>query len=444
MPVSPLSRPVVRAAGSTGAGVLREGSRGPAVAVLQRALPGRGFSPGKVDGLFGAKTRAAVVAFQRHAGLEVDGVVGPLTQAALAGRPAPSPTPMQPATAQARPTREDLFLAPARSEGRRLDALSQRLQAAVADGSLSADESSALSAALLRARTPAARLVSGQATPVLAALDKVARALDAGTLAVRATALSDALTAAKDTLLSEAKHAAAQDPFSRGGWRKAFPGVATRELHVQGLRASVVAVDLADPRVSLETNREAARGKAVSSFAAAHDAEVAINADFFSWGSFKPSGFAMTNGKAWAGTADRNFEGFLAFTGRHSQVVKPYGRNPDWGRNAVAGRPSVLKDGQPILSDPSKNDRSARTGLGLSKDGRVLYLVAVEGKSGVRGLKASELGGLLKSLGASDGIALDSGGSAQLFVKGRGMVQRSTDPGGSRAVANVLVVQSRG
>lgn len=80
---------------------------------------------------------------------------------------------------------------------------------------------------------------------------------------------------------------------------------------------------------------------------------------------------------------------------------------------------------------------------GTSEDGRTLYLVAVQGKSGVNGLTATELGQFLRSLGADDAMAMDSGGSAQLYVKGRGMVQKSTDPGGSRGVANVVMVQSR-
>ncbi|TCR60927.1 peptidoglycan-binding protein [Bosea sp. BK604] len=51
---------------------------------VQRALLSLGYDPGPVDGLPGRKTTAAVVAFQRAAGLKPDGVVGPLTTAALA------------------------------------------------------------------------------------------------------------------------------------------------------------------------------------------------------------------------------------------------------------------------------------------------------------------------------------------------------------------------
>jgi peptidoglycan DL-endopeptidase CwlO len=57
--------------------LLKFGSRGPAVAALQRRL---GI---EADGIFGPITRATVRAFQKRHGLIVDGIVGPQTRAAL-------------------------------------------------------------------------------------------------------------------------------------------------------------------------------------------------------------------------------------------------------------------------------------------------------------------------------------------------------------------------
>lgn len=48
---------------------LRLGDTGPAVAELQELLRANGFDPGPVDGIFGPRTEAAVVAAQRHYGL---------------------------------------------------------------------------------------------------------------------------------------------------------------------------------------------------------------------------------------------------------------------------------------------------------------------------------------------------------------------------------------
>lgn len=50
---------------------------------LQEKLTLLGYEPGPIDGLFGAKTRAAVRAFQHDSNIKVDGVVGRQTRAAL-------------------------------------------------------------------------------------------------------------------------------------------------------------------------------------------------------------------------------------------------------------------------------------------------------------------------------------------------------------------------
>lgn len=70
--------------------LLTLGSRGPQVLALQQKLRAAGFDPHGQDGDFGPKTEAALRAFQRARGLEVDGKAGPRTLAALA-RPAVAP-----------------------------------------------------------------------------------------------------------------------------------------------------------------------------------------------------------------------------------------------------------------------------------------------------------------------------------------------------------------
>ena len=59
--------------------MLRTGSRGDAVRKLQELLNAKGYTCGNVDGIFGSKTYAAVLAFQKDNGLAADGIVGPLT-----------------------------------------------------------------------------------------------------------------------------------------------------------------------------------------------------------------------------------------------------------------------------------------------------------------------------------------------------------------------------
>jgi len=57
--------------------------RGDDVADLQRRLGSLGFDAGRVDGIFGPETAAALSTFQRNAGLPSDAIFGPATHAAL-------------------------------------------------------------------------------------------------------------------------------------------------------------------------------------------------------------------------------------------------------------------------------------------------------------------------------------------------------------------------
>lgn len=70
----PLAMPIV---GATG---------GHDVQDVQEALRAAGFDPGAIDSVYGPDTEAAVAAFQRVHGLDIDGIVGPKTRDALLTR----------------------------------------------------------------------------------------------------------------------------------------------------------------------------------------------------------------------------------------------------------------------------------------------------------------------------------------------------------------------
>jgi N-acetylmuramoyl-L-alanine amidase len=76
--------PSAKLAAAVAQPVLRLGSRGAAVVRPQQRLAGLRYDLGAVDGVFGASTYHAVVAFQKVNALARDGIVGPRTWAALA------------------------------------------------------------------------------------------------------------------------------------------------------------------------------------------------------------------------------------------------------------------------------------------------------------------------------------------------------------------------
>lgn len=97
---------------------LSVGEHGGFVTDLQMQLRDLGYFAGRIDGDFGPRTRAAVLAFQADAGIAVDGVVGPQTWDALK-------------TAAPRPER-DVTLDDLRAEGDEAVSLADKAEGTVA------------------------------------------------------------------------------------------------------------------------------------------------------------------------------------------------------------------------------------------------------------------------------------------------------------------------
>jgi peptidoglycan hydrolase-like protein with peptidoglycan-binding domain len=67
--------------------ILRRGSSGQFVKIVQEVLQMNGFYPYAIDGIFGSMTEVAVRSFQLNSGLPADGIVGPRTWYALSKLP---------------------------------------------------------------------------------------------------------------------------------------------------------------------------------------------------------------------------------------------------------------------------------------------------------------------------------------------------------------------
>lgn len=91
--------------------------RGDDVAELQRRLSALGFDTGRVDGIFGSHTAAAVAEFQHNMGLPADGIVGSSTVLELSRV---MPRHPEPALGSAVRDRERLLRAPRTVRGRKI------------------------------------------------------------------------------------------------------------------------------------------------------------------------------------------------------------------------------------------------------------------------------------------------------------------------------------
>jgi Phosphodiester glycosidase len=112
-------------------------------------------------------------------------------------------------------------------------------------------------------------------------------------------------------------------------------------------------------------------------------------------------------------------------------------------RFAVGGF-AILRNGRPPAGLDSAT-RAARTAAGVSRGGRHLYLVVVNGRSAVSaGLTLAGLSTLLHRIGADDAMNLDGGGSSTLALRLPGepvaSVRNLPSGGRERAVANGIGV----
>src|SRR6266511_984760 len=121
---------------------------------------------------------------------------------------------------------------------------------------------------------------------------------------------------------------------------------------------------------------------------------------------------------------------------------------PQWPNvaYAIGGGPIVVRNGEPVFRSfelftaGQLAARNPRTRVGQTADGRMV-LVAVDGRQPgySTGLTNFELALLMMRLGAVTASALDAGGSTTMAFDGK-LLNRPSDPGGERAVAEALTV----
>ncbi len=203
--------------------------------------------------------------------------------------------------------------------------------------------------------------------------------------------------------------------------------------------AFIERIDLTAPGVGFTTTPPSGpletTSQTTSQFLQSTGAQVAINANFFSDVAATPSpenliGLAVSNGTVVApqtfGSDDAAAS--LLITKANTATISPAGSTPiDLNHvfNAVSGN-QIVTDGLDTSAttptgaphDPFGLD--PRTGIGLSEDGRFLYLIAIDGRQpGYSvGVTTSDEAALMIDLGIFDGLNLDGGGSTALVQAG--------------------------
>lgn len=229
-------------------------------------------------------------------------------------------------------------------------------------------------------------------------------------------------------------------------WTSPFIGV--KRLHrvtANPWNINVLVVDLNVPGVKFASTASSQRKRTPSSYAKLIGAQAAVNGDFFSYTTYATSGLAAGNGARWTDTSDSTGAGNFAFGSGKVELYPPaqvVAFDASWMSGVVSGHPAVLKAGT-VVSDGSSSfclTRHPRTAIGVSQDRKKVIVAVIDGRSSSSiGMRCSEVGTLLKGLGAYDGLNLDGGGSSAMYLSGTGVVNRPSD-GSERVVANHLAV----
>jgi hypothetical protein len=118
-------------------------------------------------------------------------------------------------------------------------------------------------------------------------------------------------------------------------------------------------------------------------------------------------------------------------------------------RQLLGGWPQIVAGGVVVAAEVAQREgtisrnaeaRHPRSAVGVSRDGRTLWLLAVDGRSTTSvGMTLVELAERMRALGAWDALNFDGGGSTAMVVNQR-LVTVPSDGTGERPVANVLLV----
>ena len=243
-----------------------------------------------------------------------------------------------------------------------------------------------------------------------------------------------AVTAVVCSVLFTSLGFAADQPPSAGvsgpEWTPVFQGVELKRLVREGtepLSAHALRIDLRHPGIRFfvtPQNGERAKetdGMKTTTFLKKYGCQVAVNASPYApVGETEGEpcdvlGLSVSDGDAYS--AAHGAWGALLITKENKARIATPPFDTSDVYNAVGGFHLLLENGENVGTEGEKHPRTA---VGVSEDGRYLYLLVIDGRQPGHSLGAStlETANLLKSLGAHDALNLDGGGSTTLVLDG--------------------------
>jgi exopolysaccharide biosynthesis protein len=226
-------------------------------------------------------------------------------------------------------------------------------------------------------------------------------------------------------------------------WRSVAPGVDYQRVTRGTIDAHVVRVDLRNGPVRAIASEASDRGLTVSEFAKKREAIVAVNADYFDE-QMRPIGLSAGACGVWTkGEQVGRKQGLVGVGRKRAEIQQNTMNKKRWMSGAVSGWPLINKGCAPLGTLPGSDHFTRaphpRTAVGLSKNGKTMYIVVADGRRpGVPGLTLPELAAFMDELGACVAMNLDGGGSSAMWV-GNEIVNTPSD-GTERRVGNHLAI----
>jgi hypothetical protein len=243
-------------------------------------------------------------------------------------------------------------------------------------------------------------------------------------------------------------------------WKPIFRGVemcegsteVPRRLQVRAVRVNLrePTIDfLVTPRTGNRTN--AWGGRTTSEFLEEFKCQVALNGSIFDvfvkkrGDPMRVEGLSLSRGDFYEST--NRWDALLMSTNRRAWIA----RAPMDARgayNGLSGFYALLINGK---NNGTMNNRNPRSAVGVSRNGRYLILMTVDGRQAAysEGASTAETAEWMHKLGAYNALNLDGGGSTALVIEGPDgapvLLNRpcGPPPGVERRVANHLGVFAR-